>query len=60
MVDKLGKKKKHFGQEAVAMETLVFTSLLLKALLPCQTFTFNFLSSFLFLKKLKSPFTAET
>ena len=48
MVDKLGKIKKHFGHENVAMETLMCTSLLLKALLPCLTFTFNCLSSFLF------------
>lgn len=53
MVDKLGKMKKHSGQEDVAMETLMFTSLLLKALLPCQTFTLNFLSSFSFRKILK-------
>lgn len=38
MVDKLGRNQKLFGQENVAMETLMFTSLLLKPLLPCQTF----------------------
>lgn len=38
MVDKLGRNQKLFGQESVSMETLMFTSLLLKALLPCQTF----------------------
>lgn len=53
MVDKLGKMKKHSGQEDVAMETLMFTSLLLKVLLPCHTFTLNFLLSFSFRKILK-------
>lgn len=37
MVDKFGRHKL-FGQDNVAMETLMFTSLLLKALLLCQTF----------------------
>lgn len=60
MVGKLGRNKKHFGQEDVAMETLIFTSLLLQVLLPCQTFTFNFLSSFSFKNRNKGPFTTET
>lgn len=37
MVDKLGRNKL-FGQDNVAMETLMLTGLLLKVLLPCQTF----------------------
>lgn len=38
MVDKLERNQKLFGQESVAMGTFMFTSLLLKALLPCQTY----------------------
>ena len=37
MEDILGRNKL-FGQDNVAMETEMFTSMFLKALLPCQTF----------------------
>lgn len=55
MVDKLGRNKL-FGQDNVAMETEMFTSLFLKALLPCQTFLhLTFFQAF-YLRKIKKSF----